>query len=145
MTTDWFTLKVPNGITFTETDFGDTVHELETDTVRYMITDRETGIMVWFIKASREEIKEVYDTYRVVMNKIKLEPGEKRETDGYSLIVYTPVMVNGKILGDAQQYQIYGIYKDGDESWLVSLTAPYSRIDYKDKLIKMLETVEFHP
>ena len=53
MTTDWFTLKVPNGITFSETD-----------TVRYMITDRETGIMVWFIKASQEEINiqpPVYD------------------------------------------------------------------------------------
>ena len=144
MTTDWFTLHVPNGITFKEEEFGDMVHELETDTVRYMVRDWDKGIMVWFLKASGDEIKDVYSTYRTVMNKIKLEPTEKKETDTYSIYVYTPVMVNGKSLADGDQYQIFGIYKDGEESWLVSLIAPYSRmIDYKDKFVKMLETIEF--
>ena len=141
LSTDWFTLQVPSGISFTETDFGSMVHELETDTVRYMVMDQDHGVMLWFLKASRAEIAGVYDTYEIVMNKMKLELTEKKETDGSALYIYTPIMANGKPL--AEQYQFYGIYPDGEETWLVSLTAPYGRIDDKDKFINMFSMIEF--
>lgn len=64
---------------FAKNNFGDTVHEQEVKTIRYMLTDRDRGIMFWFIKTSPDEIKGMYDTYRTVMNMTKLEPPEKKK------------------------------------------------------------------
>lgn len=141
MKTDWFTLHVPNGIAFTESDPAAAVHELKTETVRYLAMDQDNAVMIWFVKASPSEIEEVYDMFAVVMNKMKLELSEKKETDPSMVYVYTPVMANGKPL--VEQYQLYAVCRDKEESWLVSLTAPYSRIGDKDKFIKMLSTIEF--
>ena len=141
MTTDWFILHVPNGITFTETSFGYIVPETETTEVRYKITDNSKGIISWFIKSVPEDTKEWYSTFRVVMSQLKLELAEKKETDTYRIYVYTPIMVTGEPLAD--QYEIYGLYQDDDASWFVKTVAPYAEIDFKDGLVQMFDTIEF--
>lgn len=141
ISSDWFTLHVPGGFSFKENNYIGVASQAELIKASYSLQDYDRSVLVWFVKAPKEDAEKWYDSYRITCGKMKLELSEKEETDAYRIYVFTPIMAKGQPLAD--QYNMYGIYYDGDDAWFAEAGASYRLIDFKDDLVNMMKTVEF--